>query len=192
MKRVEALAVAVAALLVASSCGGGGSGTPTPVSTPTPAPVETIVKQGSYSIPAPEEDGFSYYGSDLITTSATGRLVTTVNWTYASNSVWMYIAEGDCTGDQFDNLDCPGGPTCECLFTAASEQDSPKPRALTVTNASAGTRTLITWNRGPQEESISYQAVLTANAVGSSAADSASAATATKEDRRPRRRFHGR
>ena len=192
MKRMEALAVAAAALLGASSCGGGGSSTPTAVSTPTPAPVETVVKQGSFPISAPEEDGFSYYDYDVITTSATGRLVTTVNWTYAANSVWMYIAEGDCTGDQFDNLDCPGGPTCECLFSVVSERDSPKPRALTVTNASAGTRTLIVWNRGPQEESISYQAVLTTNAVGSNATDPASAAAATREDRRPRRRLHSR
>lgn len=117
--------------------------------------------------------------------------MTTVNWTYATNSVWMYIAEGDCTRDKFDNLDCPGGPTCECQFSVVSERDSPKPRVLTVTNASAGTRTLIVWNCGPQEESISYQAVLTTNAVGSTAADT-SAAVATEGDRRLRRRFHSR
>jgi hypothetical protein len=192
MSRLGALAVVAAALGSLSACGGGGSGTPSPVSTPTPAPVQTVVRQGSFTIRGPEADGFTYYDHELISTSATGRLETTVNWTYATNSVWMYVAEGDCTGGQFDNLDCPGGPTCECQFSAVSESDSPKPRILTVASAGAGVRTLIVWNRGPQEESVSYQAVLTTTAAGSTATAPPGAAAHAGRVDRPRRRVQRR
>jgi hypothetical protein len=185
MRRVEALAV-VAVSLGLVSCGDGGTTPPTPVPTPTPAPVRTVVAQGSFAIEAPDEE-LSYYRSRLIKTTATGTLETTVNWTYPTNAVWMYLTEGDCTDDQFDNLDCPGGPTCECRFIVLSETETPKPRVLTVSNASAGTRTLIVWNLGPQEESCSFQAVLTTSVAGSSPTGPQGAAVETGRGRRPRR-----
>jgi hypothetical protein len=119
-----------------------------------------VVAQGSLEIGAPDDD-FTYFDWVTFTTTAAGRLETTVNWTYASNTVFMYIAEGDCTGDKFANADCPGGPTCECRFSAQSETTGPKPRVLTVASAAPGLRTLIVWNLGPREEAVSYQAVLT-------------------------------
>ena len=186
MKRVEALAVAAAAVAWLASCGDGGNTPPTPVATPTPAPVRTVVAQGSLAIEAPDEE-FSYFRYALISTTATGTLETTVNWTYSTNAVWMYVTEGDCTGDKFANLDCPGGPTCECTFSVVSETETPKPRVLTVSNASPGTRTLIVWNLGPQEESCSYQAVLTTSVAGSTATGLQSAAVETGRGRKLRR-----
>jgi hypothetical protein len=93
--------------------------------------VPTVVGQGNLTLDGPDEDGVTFYDHARIDTTATGRLETTVNWTYASNSVWMYIAEGDCSGEKFTNPDCPGGPTCECRFSVISERDTPKPRVLT-------------------------------------------------------------
>jgi len=42
----------------------------------------------------------------------------------------------------------------------------PKPRVLTVPNASPGARALFVWNLGPREEACSYQAVLTTTVAG--------------------------
>ena len=189
MRRVEAVAVAVAALGWLGSC--GGSGTPTTVATPTPAPVRSVVGQGSFTIGAPDED-FTYYEYAVINTTSTGTLETTVNWTYPSNTVWMYMAEGDCTEDKFDNDDCPGGPTCACRFSVLSEVNTPKPRVLTVRNASPGMRTLIVWNLGPQEESCTYESALTTTVGGLTPAAAHSAAVETARKRMPRRLFPGR
>ena len=183
MRHLKTLAVVTVSLGL-STCGDDPTH-PTQGPTPTPAPVSTVVTQGSLTISAPDDD-FTYYRSRLITTTAAGALETTVNWTYSTNEVWMYLAEGDCNGGQFSNDDCPDGPTCECRFIARSEARTPKPRVLTVSNASAGTRTLIVWNLGPKEEACSYQAVLTTPG-GSSPAGVEKAAVAGVRDRRPRR-----
>ena len=63
-----------------------------------------------------------------------------------------------------------------------SEATNPKPRVLTVSNASAGLRTLVIWNLGPREESCSYQSVLTSvvGAVPASSVQVASVGSARK------------
>jgi hypothetical protein len=181
MKMLSRVAVLLTAVFSVVACGGGGSSNPTPVPTPTPAPVRTVVAQGSMQIGAPDDD-FTYYDYVTFNTSASGRLETTVNWTYPSNSVFMYVAEGDCTGDKFENDDCPGGPTCACRFSVMSEAVNPKPRVLTVSNASPGLHTLVLWNLGPREESCSYQAVLTTGvgSVAPAGVQSASVGSARK------------
>jgi hypothetical protein len=165
MRRVGGLALAAAALGWLAACGDGETTSPTRVPTPTPTPVISVVAQGGFTISAPDRD-WTYYQYSVINTTAAGKLETTVNWTYPTNTLWMYMAEGDCTGDKFANPDCPGGPTCACRFSVTSEVEGPKPRVLTVPNASPGARTLIVWNLGPKEESCSYQAVLTTTVAG--------------------------
>jgi hypothetical protein len=180
MKTLGRVAVVLAMVFSVITCGGGGSSNPTQVPTPTPAPVRTVVAQGTIEVDGPDDDS-TYYDYVTFRTTGSGTLETTVNWTYPSNTVFMYVAEGDCTGSKFANDDCPGGPTCECQFSAMSEATNPKPRVLTVSNASAGLRTLVIWNLGPREEACSYQAVLT-SLVGSgpSSVESASVGTARK------------
>lgn len=156
-----------AALGGTAACGGGGSSStnPTPVPTPTPAPVRSVVTDGSFSLSAPDDE-FSYFARRAVVTSIAGRLEATIDWTYPTNTVWMYIAEGACTAEQFSNVDCPGA-TCECQFSVISQESGPKPRVLSVPNASPGTRTLIVWNRGPQDEGVSFQVTLTTGGTSS-------------------------
>ncbi len=169
MRLVGALALAAAALAWLGGCGDGGTTPPTPVPTPTPAPVRAVVAQGSFRISEPGSD-HTHYNDASINTAATGTLDITVDWTYPTNTLWMYVAEGNCT--DFSNLDCPGGPTCGCRFSVTSQVETPKPRVLTAANASPGVRTLIVWNLGPKEESVSYQAVLTTTVAGVAASAS--------------------
>ncbi len=176
-----------------AACGGGGNGvtvSPTPVATPTPGPVRTVVGQGSFALCAPTHR-YTYFSWATITTRASGTLDTTVDWTYATNTLFMYMADGECTGDQFASDDCPG-PACACKFSVTSEAQTPKPRVLSVPNAAAGTRTLIVWNQGPTEESCSYQAVLTTTGATATATARGSAGLEVRAKRIPTRLFGGR
>ena len=164
---LSTLAIAMCAGVWLASCGGGGGGgTPaTPTATPTPGPVRTVVAQGSYSLSAPEADGTTFFRRTRFETTRVGTFEVTVDWTHASDTLWMYLADGECTSDQFASDECPG-TSCPCRFVVESEVDATKPRVLTVPNAAAGVRTMIVWNQGPQEEACSYQAVLISSAVG--------------------------
>ena len=167
------------------ACGGGGNDvTPPAVATLTPVPSRYVVAQGNFTIRSPDK-GLTYFVRLPINTTVTGKIDATVDWTYSTNTLWMYVIEGDCTADQFATDDCPG-PTCPCRFSVTSEQSAPKPRVLTVASATAGLRTLIVWNHGPQEESCSYQVVLTTPA-GAARAEAVRGATAEMaQKRRPR------
>jgi hypothetical protein len=147
--------------------------------------VRSLISQGSFELSAPTEDT-SYFYRFGINTTVPGSLETTVDWTSPENEVWMYIAEGACTLEQFANPDCPG-ETCACRFSVVSEVRAPKPRVLTLANASPGTRALFIWNLGPREESGSYQSVLTTQGVASAAAVPRETIAATAAKRRPRR-----
>jgi hypothetical protein len=122
--------------------------------------VRSVVAEGSFTLSKPDPDGTTYFRTRIFNTAKVGALETSVDWTYSSNELWMYMADGECTVDQFASLDCPG-PACACKFSVASEAAVPKPRLLTVPNASSGTRTLVIWNLGPREDACAYQAVLT-------------------------------
>jgi hypothetical protein len=145
--------------LVLPGCGGGSGPTTPSTPTPAPVPVRTTVVQGVGTLAAPEANGNTHFGTVPFTTSSAGTVEATVDWTFPTNTVWMFIAMGSCSGQQFANVACPDGPGCPCQFATGSEASAPKPRVLTVSNAAAGPYTLIVWNLGPREESVSYQVV---------------------------------
>jgi len=145
-------------LVVLPGCGGGPTQPPTPAPTPTPAPVRTVLGSGSTALALEE---FVVVSFD---TSAAGSLDATVDWTFASNLLLMYITQGACTVEQFAEDVCPDDPACGCRFAVRAENPSLKPRVLTHANAAAGPYTLIVWNLGPEDESISYQVGLTRTA----------------------------
>lgn len=154
--RVGALCVVV--LLV--SCGGGGSSSsPTPV-----APSPRLLQSGPFSLKAPQSDG-AFFALTTVTDPAAGRWEATVDWTFATNTVWMWVANGVCTVEQFSKPECPFEASCPCQFTIRSETATPKPRVLTIPNAPGGTRTLIVMNLGPREESVIYSVTLTSSSV---------------------------
>lgn len=156
-------------LVCAVACGGGNA----PPTSPTPAaPTTRVITQGSFSLDAPTADG-AFFGLVPITDQAAGTWEATVDWTLATNTLFMYVATGFCTAEQFASPACPDDATCPCQFAVRSEVATPKPRILAIPNAPGGTRTLIVLNLGPREESISYTARLT------SAAQSTGGAAAT-------------
>ena len=156
-------------LLSLSGCSnGGGRGGIVNPPPPDMNPIRTVVLQGGTGLVAPTTDAngeplFQYVLIPFSTTQ-TGTVEVSVNWTFDTNLLVMFITEGICTPDQFgvslDDPTCPAGPSCPCEFSVVSTTMLPKPRILSVESASAGDRTLIVGNFGPREESISFTIVL--------------------------------
>jgi hypothetical protein len=149
----------VAILALAVGCGGGGS--PTTPATPTPPPTPpppSVVLQSGYPIAA----GYLY--AEFFSTDRTGTIDATIDYTFTTNQIVVWIARGSCTAELF--------MANQCNYTATSFAGS-KPRRVSVTAAAAGTYTLIVGNGGPQDDSVSYQVVLTPTASASAAGPTA-------------------
>ena len=172
-----ALLCAIGTLIVVAACGGDNdSNSPAAPSTVTPAPAPAptppsprLVQQGTMNLSAPKDDTV-HFSLASITDNASGRWETTVDWTDPANELWMWVANGVCTAQQFARDDCPFEATCPCQFTIRSEVATPKPRVLTIPNAPGGTRTLIVVNLGPKEETATYRVMLTPGSTASSVA----------------------
>jgi hypothetical protein len=164
IRRKLALAGALALALLLGGCGGdkvnctqnpAGTGCPPPPP-PSPTPVTTLITGGSFS-----GLGARNLSSVPFNTSATGTIDATVDWTFTTDNVEIYIVRGTCTVDQFNNRTCP--------FIAFSESPSAKPEKVTASNQAPGSFNLYIGNRGPAEEAVSYQVFLTTGGSGSSA-----------------------
>jgi hypothetical protein len=152
------LALACAVLLL-PACGGDGPTRPTTTTTlPPPPPAPIVVTQGAGPI-AVDDVGFIEF-----TTGAVGRLDITVDWTFVTNDVDVFLVRGTCTDDQILNG--------TCSFLTFSVSATAKPERLSVPNAPAGRYTLYAANFGPGDESASFQVVLTPNASNLAAGQS--------------------
>lgn len=103
----------------------------------------------------------------------------TVDWTFADNTIHVWVARGQCTFDQFE------ADTCE--YVTQSLASRPKPRVLSMPSAAPGVYTLIVANWGPRDESVSYQIVLTSTS-GASLSGVRAASGGTAGFLHPRRR----
>jgi len=135
--------------LVLPACGGSSSSptnvTPPPVVT-TPPCTQTSVFQGSGSFPAGVLD------AEHITTATTGRLDVTLDWTFASSDVGLYLVPaGSCTLDTFNNR--------SCNFLIRSDSGA-KPRKVSAANLAPGNYDVLIANFGSQQESMAVQVVL--------------------------------
>jgi hypothetical protein len=129
----------------ASACGGSNS-SPSAPSTPSTPCVQTIVFQGSGgSIPASTAD------FESLTTTATGRVDVTLDWTFSSSLMLLQVAQGACNFDQFK------ASSCTLLLNLSSP---PKPLKGSIQNVAAGTYPLIIGNANSVRESVSVQVVL--------------------------------
>jgi hypothetical protein len=147
--------VGFAAALALAACGGGGSGTDgsggvtnSTGTTPTPTPCsQKILDQGSDDL---KSKWVLYYDFSV---PETGRLDVTLDWTYASNTVGVYVvAAGTCgTLEEFNARNCN--------FVLRSDTGA-KPRKVSVTNVAAGNYRWLFANFGTADDSISYQVVL--------------------------------
>ena len=142
-----------------TGCGGGGGGPAapsTPAPTPAPPPVVTVIAQGSSALDS------KVIAPVVFTTTATGTLDMTVDWTFASNDVDIFLARGSepCTLATFNNRTCG--------FIATEESTTMKPSKLRAPSLAAGTYSLYVANFGDTDESIAWQFLLTTGS-GSSA-----------------------
>lgn len=145
------LAFVLVAASIQPGCGGSsGVTTPTAVPTPTPppAPVKTVVVEGSFGGLKP-----FLIGDVPFTTTKTGTLDISVDWTFAEDHIIVYVAQDACSFEQLK--------ASQCKLVAVSETTTPKPRTLSVQSAAAGGYVLWIGNLGPKQESVSYQVALT-------------------------------
>jgi len=132
------------------ACGGGSNpAAPTPTPTPTPAPVTDTLLQGG----VPNMEVLVLYTAGAFTTTVTGRLEVTVDWTFATDNLDVYVARGTCTVDQVNQR--------TCSLAGVSESTTAKPERITVSGLAPGTYSFMIGNRGPAVESASYQVTLT-------------------------------
>ena len=149
-------AAVLAALLPA--CGGGGGSGPNPVPStappPPPAPVTTVLGEGGFSGLQPGEGV-----GGTFTTPRAGDLEVIVDWTFASNDLDLLLFRGECSPEQF--------AAEQCDVADVADSTTAKPERVGLANAPAGTYTLVVFNFGETEETLSYQILLTT--VGSAA-----------------------
>lgn len=144
--------VALLCLISLLGCGGGGSPTG-----PT-GPSRTVIAQGSVQLGDPATALAQDRLCDMLafvpfTTSAQGTLDVTVDWTFASNDIDVFLERGDCN--------CALALLDGCQDLAGSDSATAKPERLTVPNLSAAGYTLVVGNAGPGGESASYELGLT-------------------------------
>lgn len=151
--------VAVVALAALMAACGSDTVTPPPVPSPTPVPLPPprVVAEGSGSL----EAGFVGQLAPFMTTLP-GRIDATVDWTFATNDVDALLVAGNCSFEQVEAGECP--------ILAAAVSASAKPERLTVPNVAPGIYTFFIGNAGPEDESVSFQIVLTPSAAAASTA----------------------
>ncbi|HJS59931.1 MAG TPA: hypothetical protein VKA01_17620 [Vicinamibacteria bacterium] len=84
-------------------------------------------------------------------TSRSGRLEITVDWTFASNDLDFGVARGAC--------DLAMVATDQCVEVASAESTT-KPERLSLPSFQAGAYTLVIANLGSGNESGTYQVIL--------------------------------
>lgn len=96
-----------------------------------------LVAEGGFRLDAPADD-HAHFTLATMTDAQSGTWQATVDWTYATNTLWMYAANGTCTAEQFALPECPFEASCPCQFVVRSETTAPKPRVLTRFGSLAG------------------------------------------------------
>jgi hypothetical protein len=144
-----AICAMVGSLLTFGGCGGSNSPTNVPAVTTPPAPVSTVLAEGSRSNLGVN----ALLGLDPFTTDAIGTLDVTVDWTFVTNNVQIYLAYAPCSVEQFNAVDCS--------IAGMSVSPTAKPERLHLTNLRAGTYSLLIDNRGLTVESVAFQIVFT-------------------------------
>lgn len=155
--RFVGIALVMGAVVALSACGTSPTEPKIASPPPPPASVKTVVMEGSIaSLPV------DYVAGQYFSTTAAGTIDVTVDWTFTENTIYVWLAKGKCTFEQFD--------AGACEYATTSFASRPKPRVLSVPGAAAGTYTLIIGNLGPRDEATSYQVVLTSASAASTSA----------------------
>lgn len=129
---VVRLCAAGALVVGLAGCGGDDTVRP-PVVVVTPEPVRAILAQTSFA-------GFQtdlWVSIELIL-SQRGVLDITVDWTFPSTWMYVYLGNTNCTYAQISGNTCP--------FFLTSETKDPKPRVLVTNRLDPGTYYLVLYN----------------------------------------------
>lgn len=169
MRNLRWTAGLIMALLL-PSCGGSSSPTtpPTPAPTPNPCTQTTLIQvDGAVSSLSLARVAFA--------ANASGRLDVTVDWTFATSPIGIYVVgAGTCPIAQF-NADT-------CTYLARSET-TVKPRKFSVANVAAGNYELLAANFSDVDESISGQVVLSSTTCPAFASTGSAVAMSRRSNR---------
>lgn len=146
IRKLLAVSAVLALALMLPACGGSSSPVTTTPPTTTPPCTQTTVAQDSGPVEA-----LTLVGGTL-TTATTGRLDVTVDWTFSSSDIGVYLTtRNSCSGDQFN------AGTCTFIFQS---EGGAKPRKVSAANLAAGAYDLLIANFSEQDESVSVLVVL--------------------------------
>jgi hypothetical protein len=147
MKSRIALVLALAAAPFLPGCGAGGG--ITAVDTTQHKPVRSIVLQRGWEL-VPGQ----LLGVDVnFTGSGSGTADVTVEWTYASNDLDIYVTAQACTVDAFS--------AGSCAYTAKADGTTSKPERLTFPASAGSSYRVWVVNFGPAQESGTLEIGLT-------------------------------
>ena len=135
--------------LCLAACGSSSPTAPATPPPPTPVPcTHSTLFQSGGSLPAHSADFESF------TTTTSGRVDVTLDWTFPSSLMAVWVAQGACNFDQFK------AGTCNYLLQQASP---PKPLKGSIANVPAGTYVLIIGNASDVSESVAVSVVLSSS-----------------------------
>ncbi|MBI3932701.1 MAG: hypothetical protein HY317_04740 [Acidobacteria bacterium] len=144
---------AVTGLVLLTGCGGGGGGGGTGPSQTT----RSLVISGNFSqLVGTPTANLAGYTADVavspFTTSASGTLEITVDWTFSANDLDILLYNGNCPPASALAGSCP--------ILNRTSSTTAKPERLNVSGVPAGTYTLGIANFGLTTESGTYQVFL--------------------------------
>lgn len=135
---VPRLCIVGALSMTIAACGGNSA---------APTPAKRVVVSGTYSATA----HFSH--SINFSTTTAGQLSITVSWRNAANTLWVDVSSS-CTSEQYV------AGTCQFVYSDRNAVAAPQ-KTPSVNSFAAGTYVLIIDDRGPADETVTYEVDLT-------------------------------
>ena len=150
MRVIKCVASALVCLIAATAlpgCGGGGGGG---VVTPSRTPVRSVVSQRGWQL-----DVLEFLMTDISITGSGGTATVdaTVEWTFATNDVDLYVTNTSCTVEM---LILDG-----CAYVARANSATAKPERVSFSVSAATSYRFWILNFGPTRESGTFEVAMT-------------------------------
>jgi hypothetical protein len=130
----------LALMMGLTACGGGSTSPSTPPATNPPAPVRSVIGNFTYSL-----GPIGLAQPVEVTVSGTGTVDATVQWTFASNDVDLFLTDRNCNAASYLGLG-------SCNILARADSFTSKPEVIRQSLGS-GVYRLWVYNDGPGSES---------------------------------------
>jgi hypothetical protein len=151
-KGIALVAVGLLLAVALPSCGGGGGGGGGGITNSSHTPTRSIITQQGWTLEVEQYHGFELTFTVTGSGAGTATMDATVEWTFASNDIDIYLTTTACTAEAFASL--------SCSYVAKADGLS-KPERITFTLTAAGTYRLWIVNFGPGRESGTLEVGLT-------------------------------